>query len=171
MGETIKDSKARRFFETGAVRDIAEGKGRCDLLPLDVVAKLLGLVESEILLHINAYVRTGNINYLYYAIELFIENYFNSSGDKTPANWMLDVAKHYEAGANKYAERNWEKGIPLHCYIDSGVRHYLKFIAGWDDEKHDRAFLWNMMGAIWTHEHKPEMIDLPFAETEEKPCA
>lgn len=38
----IKDSGNRREFETGAVRDIQEGKGRCDLLPLDVVAWALG---------------------------------------------------------------------------------------------------------------------------------
>lgn len=36
---TIKDSGERREFETGAVRDIAEGKGRCDLMPLDIVAE------------------------------------------------------------------------------------------------------------------------------------
>lgn len=29
----IKDSGNRREFETGAVRDIQEGKGRCDLMP------------------------------------------------------------------------------------------------------------------------------------------
>ena len=29
----IKDSGKRREFETGAVRDIQEGKGRCDLMP------------------------------------------------------------------------------------------------------------------------------------------
>ena len=38
----LKDSGARREFASGAVRDIAEGKGRCDLLPLGVVARLLG---------------------------------------------------------------------------------------------------------------------------------
>ena len=31
--KVIKDSGNRREFETGAVRDIQEGKGRCDLLP------------------------------------------------------------------------------------------------------------------------------------------
>jgi len=25
-----------------------------------------------------------------------------------------------------------------------------------------RAFVWNILGAIWTHLNKPEMIDLPF---------
>ena len=36
----IKDSGNRREFESGCVRDIAEGKGRCDLLPLDVICML-----------------------------------------------------------------------------------------------------------------------------------
>ena len=75
---------------------------------------------------------------------------------------LLDVAKQYEDGAKKYGERNWEKGQPLHVYIDSGVRHYLKFKAGLTDEPHLRAFVWNILGAIWTHRNKPEMIDLPF---------
>lgn len=29
----LKDSGERRVFQSGAVRDIEEGKGRCDLLP------------------------------------------------------------------------------------------------------------------------------------------
>lgn len=29
----LKDSGNRREFTTGAVRDIGDGKGRCDLLP------------------------------------------------------------------------------------------------------------------------------------------
>lgn len=37
----IKDSGDRREYETGAVRDMAAGKGRCDLLPLDVAAMML----------------------------------------------------------------------------------------------------------------------------------
>jgi hypothetical protein len=78
----------------------------------------------------------------------------------------LDVAKQYEDGAKKYESRNWEKGQPLHVYIDSGVRHYLKFKVGLTDEPHLRAFVWNILGAIWTHINKPEMIDLPFKEGE-----
>ena len=37
----LKDSGNRREFASGAVRDMADGKGRCDLLPLDVIAILL----------------------------------------------------------------------------------------------------------------------------------
>ena len=170
--ETLKDSGKRRQFESGAVRDVSAGKGRCDLLPLDVLAKMLSVgnpVEyDEVLFQINDYVRTGNVDCLYRAAARFMDDYPNARGNNNYADWMLDVAKHYEAGAAKYEARNWEKGINLHCYIDSGVRHYLKFRAGWKDEPHDRAFLWNVLCAIWTHEHKPEMIDLPFAEKEKQ---
>ena len=34
----ILDSGNRREFESGAARDVAEGKGRCDLLPLGCIA-------------------------------------------------------------------------------------------------------------------------------------
>lgn len=65
----IKDSGARREFPTGAVRDIQEGKGRCDLLPLDAVAKL---IDSEVLACINEYVRKGDARNLAEAIRKFI---------------------------------------------------------------------------------------------------
>ena len=50
-------------------------------------------------------------------------------------------------------ERNWEKGLPEYCYIDSAIRHYLKWMDGQDDEPHDRAVLWNLMCLWWTHEN------------------
>jgi hypothetical protein len=154
----IKDSGTRREFDTGAVRDMAEGKGRCDLLPLSIIGYLM---NDEIFLDIESYIRTGNFKFLREIVEKFSTTEYNSI--KTA---ILDVAKHYEEGAKKYAERNWEIGIPLHCYIDSAVRHYLKYKRGDTDEPHDRAFLWNILGAWWTHLNKPEMIDLPFNKTE-----
>lgn len=152
----IKDSGERRKFETGAVRDISDNKGRCDLLPLYTISKIVGGTLFE---HIEKYIRTGDIDCLYFTVKHFAITHYNGYSSA-----MLEVAKHYEDGAKKYAERNWEQGIPLHCYIDSGIRHYLKFMRGDTDEPHDRAFLWNMLGAIWTHQNKPEMIDLPFKE-------
>jgi hypothetical protein len=153
---SILDSGERRRFDTGAVRDIAEGKGRCDLLPLEVIGQV---TNNHIFSNIGHYVRTGDMGSIYDVITAFSQYRF---GDVETA--LLEVSKHYEEGAEKYAERNWEKGIALHCYIDSGVRHYLKFLRGDNDEPHDRAFLWNMLGALWTHKNKPELIDLPFAE-------
>lgn len=163
----ILDSGARREFETGAVRDIQEGKGRCDLLPLEVIGDYLMSAKIEsteyqtvanILENLDYYMNyDGNIQRIHTAIKLFIE-----MTKWSPIGAVLEVAKHYEQGAKKYTERNWEKGIPCHCYVDSGVRHLLKWLDKWDDEPHDRAFLWNMFCLLWTVQHKPELNDLPY---------
>ena len=147
----IKDSGNRREFETGAVRDIQEGKGRCDLLPLDVVARFRG----SILTNISEYQETGDIKYLENALQRFIDKHLN----KNVSLAFLEVSKHFEEGAKKYSENNWKKGIPTHCYIDSAVRHYLKYLRGDKDEPHDRAFVWNILCCIWTCIHKPELND------------
>ena len=164
----IKDSGNRTEFGTGAVRDIQDDKGRCDLLPLGVVAKLLEYHEAAVLEKIDQFMQTGDKDWLIGAISSF-----GNIGNLTHPEIILEVSMHYKQGADKYGERNWEKGIPLHSYIDSGVRHFLKHIDGQTDERHDRAFVWNMLGAIWTMEHRPEMIDIPFemlgGKNEDKP--
>ena len=106
----LKDSGNRREFETGAVRDMQEGKGRCDLLP---------------------------------------------------ACALLRLSKHYEAGAMKYEDRNWEKGIPISVMVDSAMRHLLKYMDGQTDEDHLVAVAWNILGAMWMEEKRPDLQDLP----------
>ena len=81
---------------------------------------------------------------------------------------ILEVAKHFEEGAKKYGEYNWQKGIPTHCYIDSAVRHYLKWLRGDNDEPHDRAFCWNILCCIWTCQNKPELND--YAKSNDDRC-
>lgn len=157
----LQDSGERRAFTSGAVRDIAEGKGRCDLLPLTVISEH---AHDSILGKIGSFITEGDPENLWDALVFFQYQGFPMDAANPAqriANTLLEVAKHYEDGCNKYGERNWEKGIPLHCYIDSGVRHYLKYFRGDDDEPHNRAFVWNMLGAIWTIENKPEFIDMP----------
>jgi hypothetical protein len=66
------------------------------------------------------------------------------------SDMSLELAKHFEEGAEKYGEHNWEKGIPIDSFIDSAVRHYLKYLRGDKDEPHDRAFVWNLMCCAWT---------------------
>lgn len=154
----ILDNGNRREFASGAVRDVADDKGRCDLLPLDVVGTVCGIT---IFVDINDYIRTGERKCLTHALKEFSLMRY---GDVYTA--MLEVSKHYGDGAKKYSERNWEKGIPLHCYIDSGVRHYLKWLRGDTDEPHDRAFVWNMLGALWTQANLPDLCDLPFIKEE-----
>lgn len=147
----IKDSGNRRRFETGAVRDIHEGKGRCDLLPLDTVARFRG----QILADISQFQDTGDIKYLENAVQRFTDKHYN----KDMSTMLLEVSKHFEEGCKKYGENNWRKGIPTRCYIDSAVRHYLKYLRGDRDEPHDRAFCWNILCCIWTCIHKPELND------------
>ncbi len=108
--DVILDSGNRREFENGFVRDMGQGKGRCDLMPMSA---------------------------------------------------LLDLAKHCEAGAIKYGERNIDKGAPQSCLIDSALRHIFKYMRGDKDENHLLAALWNIAWAVnQEHEHK-EMMDIP----------
>lgn len=60
------------------------------------------------------------------------------------------LAKHYENGATKYGDRNWEKGQPLSGYIDSALRHINKRQRGMKDEDHMAAAAWNILAFIHT---------------------
>lgn len=81
--------------------------------------------------------------------------------DLLPACALVRLSKHFENGALKYDERNWEKGIPIHSYIDSALRHLMKYLDGMTDEDHLCAATWNCMCAMWTEEKKPELQDIP----------
>ena len=120
--QPIKDSGDRTQFASGAVRDMHEGKGRFDLLPMCVLIRL---------------------------------------------------AKHYEKGALKYSDRNWEKGIPAHSFADSAFRHLVKYMDGMDDEDHLISAIWNLCGLAWTEEKRPDLIDIPsrrrIIDEEDKP--
>lgn len=110
MSDKLEDSGARKEFETGAVRDIQEDKGRYDLLSP-------------------------------YALKR--------------------VAVHYERGGVKYAERNWEKGIPASACFSSAIRHLFRWLAGERGEDHLAAAVWNIMSIMHFEEVMPEMIDTP----------
>lgn len=145
----LKDSGERREFESGAVRDIQRGKGRCDLLPLTIVGMLF---DNEIFGYINNFQRSNDFSNLEKALDILAVDMFGNR-----YTMLLEVAIHFEDGAIKYGERNWEKGIPVNCYIDSAVRHYLKYLRGDTDERHDRATCWNLMCAMWTALFMPEL--------------
>lgn len=163
----IIDSGQRREFQTGAVRDCDENKGRCDLLPLDIVSGLIKfwslpyeLKDIPVLDSIYMFLSQPlkhkiDDDLIFNAIYMFcIER-----GWLIP-DAVLEVSKHFADGCKKYGERNWEKGIPAHCYIDSAIRHYIKWIRTDEDEPHDRAFVWNLLCLLWTLRHKPECNDL-----------
>lgn len=170
----ILDSGERRKFESGAVRDIAEGKGRMDLMPLDMLAELVAYRNERkpvqefnlrwMLEYISLFMKTGSTNAIYNLLISFIDCVYQGSLETA----FLDLSIHYEQGARKYEERNWEKGMNCHCFIDSALRHGMKFLRGDDDEPHGRAFMWNLLGVIWTMINRPDFNDLPF-NTDRKP--
>ena len=70
--------------------------------------------------------------------------------DLIPAYPMQRLAKHYENGAAKYADRNWEHGLPLSRFADSAERHLNAFKDNDRSEDHLSAILWNIAGYMWT---------------------
>lgn len=152
-GPKVLDSGDRTEFPSGAVRDCRVGKGRCDLMPLDVVAEYIKLrkndIDYPIILYINEFTETNDLDHLYAALDYFVCRHY----DGETYTMLLEVAKQFEEGAKKYGDDNWRKGIPVHCYIDSAIRHYLKYLRGDQDEPHDRAFCWNILCCIWTVKH------------------
>ena len=157
----IKDSGDRTKFATGAVRDMREGKGRCDLMPLEVVASLIvNPTAKEMLQRISSFQEYGDTDFLKACIQDFARQYGCDSFQADVCTMLLEVAKHFEEGAKKYGENNWQKGIPPKCYIDSAVRHYLKWLRGDKDEPHDRAFVWNLMCCIWEVDYHKEESDV-----------
>lgn len=158
----ILDSGDRTQFESGAVRDMRVGKGRCDLMPLDVVAYFLRDDTEEpdrIFDAVYKFQKSNDVKYLYKAIDNFC-----IIREWDPYTALLETAVHFEDGAKKYGDNNWRKGIPVNVFLDSALRHYIKFRRGDKDEPHDRAVCWNLMCAIWTAKHKPELDDYRVVE-------
>ena len=81
---------------------------------------------------------------------------------------MIDrLAKLLQRGAEKYDDRNWEKGMPLSVYMDSGMRHLYKFLEGNRDEDHLIAAIWNLQALLHIEEMvgrgvlPKDLLDLP----------
>jgi hypothetical protein len=69
--------------------------------------------------------------------------------------FLRRLARHYENGAVKYGDRNWEKGIPIGRFLDSAIRHLNEYREGLRDEDHLAASAWNIACII----HVEEMIE------------
>ena len=149
--KTIKDSGDRTTFDTGAVRDLQGGKGRFDLMPLFNVNELLPtrLYEMDCMYD---FVSDGNTDALKKALTNFMDRVYP---DRITA--IFELSKHFEEGAKKYGENNWQKGIETKYYINSAGHHLLQYERGDIDEPHDRSFMWNMMCCIWTCEEMPQL--------------
>jgi hypothetical protein len=81
--------------------------------------------------------------------------------DLLPPKAIIRLAKHFENGAAKYGDRNWERGIPVSRYLDSALRHLFKYLDGYKEEDHLAAALWNISCALQTEMERPELQDIP----------
>lgn len=87
--------------------------------------------------------------------------------DLLPPAALRRLAQHFERGAEKYGDRNWEKGQPLQSYLDSALRHIFNHQEGMRDEDHLIAAVWNLLVYVET-EHRVEAGELP-AELDDFP--
>lgn len=152
----LSDSGERTVFETGAMREITEEKGRCDLVYNRAFGRMTG---DNMYDYIELFIRTGDPTILTIMLQEFVHDHYKGCYETA----YLELAKHYAEGAKKYNDRNMEKGLPWHSMVDSAMRHYAKFIRGDKDEPHDRAFMWNLITLQYMMDYHPELNDLPCA--------
>lgn len=72
-----------------------------------------------------------------------------------PIHGIIRLSVHYENGAVKYGDRNWELGQPFSRYFQSMFRHLQKWVGGAREEDHLAAVVWNAC-AIMDHEERIE---------------
>jgi hypothetical protein len=65
------------------------------------------------------------------------------------------LAIHYERGAAKYSDRNWESGLPLSRHLNSAIRHLQDYLSGDREEDHLSACVFNAFAII----HNLEQIE------------
>lgn len=179
----LHDSGERTEFETGAVRDAQAGKGRMDLLParaleaiLDAPLPISALPSIDTALgEIYNFMKVGIQDYnLEYICILLLGASEHGNGIQlnhciSPLG-LIEVSKVFETGAIKYEPRNWEKGIILSRYLDSGLRHIYKYLAGFVDEPHLAMAGWNFLCMLDTIlrirdlDLPSNLNDLPFLE-------
>ena len=155
----IKMDGKEAKFDGGAVRYTKNGKGRLDLVPNNVCENILrkawesfyanegtmSTSKSDILKAAMGYCKETMFENVIMFMTIFLycdaEISTDDSGEETYdcpdfdtfiraySEMVLDVAHHYEDGAEKYGIDNWKKGIPIvggergGNFTDSMLRH------------------------------------------------
>lgn len=122
------------------------------MLPLDCLPRKYA--NDTVILLLDQFKKTGNFKFIEDARECFIAKYFPDVETS-----VLELSIHYQEGAAKYGDNNWQKGLPASRYISSAIRHYMQFRKGDKREPHHRSFVWNLTAIIWTCKHLPKMND------------
>jgi hypothetical protein len=160
----IKDSGNRTDLGTGAVKDVASGKGKPHLIPPRELALIINGKhnDKDVLDEFYLFKKTRNEEHLVNAICSFVKQNTN----KTIAEFIKDdLAKHYEGSVIKDPKRHFEREIPLHCHINSALRNYLQIIDGVKannnkpDENFASSFVYNVINIMWTIQNRKDLID------------
>ncbi len=88
-----------------------------------------------------------------------------------PIHGIQRLSVHYENGAVKYGDRNWELGQPLSRYYSSMFRHLQKWVGGAREEDHLAAVVWNAC-AIMDHEERidRDLLDMKWNDMPHDPA-
>lgn len=147
----ITDTGNRKAFESGAVRDMGNPseKGSPSLIPLEVLADWLHDSTFYEISILKKHLEEGNTAEAIVQIHS-IQDSFRKFAYINRTDFVIDLSKHFLEGMKKYSKDNWKLGIPYESYLDSAIRHYIKWMDGLKDESHDRAFLWNLICLDWS---------------------
>lgn len=75
---------------------------------------------------------------------------------------LIRVGEVMRKGAVKYADRNWEKGIPFSRFYASATRHLLQYGMGKKDEDHLAQCIFNLQAIIHFQElERKDLDDMP----------
>lgn len=176
--EIKMDGKEHKFGE--ATRYTKEGKGRFDLIPTCAVADIVSRIEeiykeskSKYYSKSGLYTIAFDMDYVEAIVYMVALKQSESSYPSTEVilnkekmyqlfgEMMQELAIHFQKGAEKYGERNCEKGIPIWSFTDSGLRHMNQWFLGISDENHYISAIWNFVMAIWTFKTHPERCNMP----------
>lgn len=146
----IKDSGSRTAFESGAVRDYnPSDKGKPSLMPLLVVG---GWLQDTMFCKFDTLVECMENNDWENAIIAIndLQKKFRTKAYADRTSFVIALSRHYFLGCQKYSKNNWKKGISWDSFVDSAIRHYVRWLDGYDDEDHAAAFLWNLSALEWS---------------------
>jgi hypothetical protein len=88
--------------------------------------------------------------------------------DLIPTLFLRRLARHFENGAEKHGDHNWERGQYLSGFIDSAMRHLVSLMEGQKDEDHAAAFMFTAHG-IATGKLPAALDDIHYCDQDESP--
>lgn len=144
----VKDSGERKKFPTGAQRDTEDGKLNFTRIPKwvmeDQAAKFSGQPEG-----------------MTTPIDCHEPDLTEPTGelvrmDLVDTYALKRIARHLGAGAKKYDDHNWRKGINLARFYSSAMRHLWQAFWGDTSEDHLAAVAFNVIGIMWTEREVKE---------------